>query len=407
MSTKVGDFINHEDGSQTVDSTHGHKFASSAIVDTTNATNIKSGKLLPARLPLATDHTVGAVKPDGETIKVNDEGSLSVVGLIKGDGITVLQDADGVLSVKVAEAVTIESKNDSLYVNQEDNKFTLGFTGAPTGAFLSGPYGEFRNIESNDLPCATQWQRGVVAVDNDTIKIDEHGQISVAKTLKADGVTLIDNYGTLSAIYPTVQEVNSVNGEEIPKGVNLVGTNELGQFVNAGSKLAIDIEGTAQTIRETLPVSKGGTGSKIVPKDGEILIAREGSYHPIRLHGDLTVDVNGEVTITHISGRKQEEKQKFDGKPHVITTLGAKSKTEGDDTTGTITVTLLTPANEEQLLHIMFKDVSQKAFVTLTPRNRATAEARVYVIANGEGFTVNLATAYLNTEYSWSYIVTR
>lgn len=75
-------------GELTVVSSEGRPFVASAFIDTTNADNISTGTLSPDRLPIATTLTVGAVKPDGTSITILPDGTISATGSGPG-GVTI------------------------------------------------------------------------------------------------------------------------------------------------------------------------------------------------------------------------------------------------------------------------------------------------------------------------------
>lgn len=75
-----GDATLSADGIITVVSSEGRIFVASAFIDTTNAVNITSGILDPARLPIATTLAIGAVKPDGTSITIDPDGTIHSTG---------------------------------------------------------------------------------------------------------------------------------------------------------------------------------------------------------------------------------------------------------------------------------------------------------------------------------------
>lgn len=75
-----GDATLASDGTITVVSSEGRVFVASAFIDTTNAVNITSGILDPARLPIATTLVIGAVKPDGTSITIDLDGTIHASG---------------------------------------------------------------------------------------------------------------------------------------------------------------------------------------------------------------------------------------------------------------------------------------------------------------------------------------
>ena len=134
-----------------------------------------------AAVGIADIYTAGIVRPDGTTVTIQEDGTISIpkaeavkLGLVQPDDVTIKVDSNGVISVPDASSDTkgvVKIDNDTIKV---------------------GANGEIK------VPKASDTQLGAVKVDGVSIQINENGVISstggkrlAAQTLAAGNTTLI------------------------------------------------------------------------------------------------------------------------------------------------------------------------------------------------------------------------
>jgi len=144
--------------------------ATSATTDTTDASNITSGTLPAARLPVATTTTLGAVKIDGTSITITN-GVITAsapVGAAAAGQLTGTTLAANVVNSSLTSVGTLTN----LTVTNTITGSVSGSAGSVTAANIVG------TIQSSSLPKATTGALGAVRVDGSSITIDANGIIS-------------------------------------------------------------------------------------------------------------------------------------------------------------------------------------------------------------------------------------
>lgn len=134
-----------------------------------------------AAVGIADIYTAGIVRPDGTTVTIQEDGTISIpkaeatkLGLVQPDDVTIKADNNGVISVP-------DASSDTKGVVKIDNN-----------TIKVGENGEIK------VPKASDTQLGAVKVDGTSIQINENGVISstggkrlAAQTLAAGATTLV------------------------------------------------------------------------------------------------------------------------------------------------------------------------------------------------------------------------
>lgn len=142
-------------------------------------------------IPVATTAAAGIVKPDGTTILIRADGTLSAAiqevsvataaaaGIVKPDGSTITIKADGTISAKQAESAGIATTSEAGIVKPDGDTVTIQADGT---------------ISAKQADTATANKLGLVKPDGTSIKVAADGTISAAMVVES-------NAGAHNAIY--------------------------------------------------------------------------------------------------------------------------------------------------------------------------------------------------------------
>lgn len=178
-------------------------------------------------IPVATTAAAGIVKPDGTTILIRADGTLSAAiqevsvataaaaGIVKPDGSTITIKADGTISAKQAESAGIATTSEAGIVKPDGDTVTIQADGT---------------ISAKQADTATANKLGLVKPDGSTVTIKADGTISAkqaglataaaAGLVKPDGTSIkVAADGTISAAM--VVESNAGAHNAIYRGKNL------------------------------------------------------------------------------------------------------------------------------------------------------------------------------------------
>jgi antitoxin component YwqK of YwqJK toxin-antitoxin module len=252
---------------------------------------------LTTSMPIATIRSVGGVIPDGSTIKVNNEGVISVgrapapiipiasttsLGVVRPDGNTVLINSDGI--IRAANATL----NKAGIVRPDGTTLTISNSG-------------LLEVLPQPIPMATDITPGIVQLDGTTISVNEYGTISSTSLkatntkpgiVKPDGITTtVDGNGTISSVIPVANdiEVGLVKPDGITTTVDDNGT------ISSIIPVATDITlGLVKPDGITTTVDENGTISSIatVPKSKLFLMRALTDYSEVFPTDMLPIDYN-------------------------------------------------------------------------------------------------------------------
>ena len=218
-----------------------------------------------ASMSIATEENTGIVKPDGDTITIDNDGTIhgadstpiateEIAGKVKPDGTSITVDNDG----------TIHGKGSAEFVGTLE-EVEEAFDDIEEGATIYVTDGG-----GSTLPLATTTRTGIVKPDGSTITIDNDGTIHSAGGSGSEtpiATTIIAGKVRPDGSTITIEEDGTIHGVDATP----IATSEIaGKVRPDGNTITITGSGTISATAQTPAIATTSTAG-IVKPDGTFL----------------------------------------------------------------------------------------------------------------------------------------